>query len=65
MRKEELRVGDRVRIIGEPMDATDHLDDQILTIVDLEDDLPGTITARDDEGTEWYIWITNIMEVME
>ena len=65
MRKEELKVGDRIRVIGDTMDYTEHLDDHILTIVDLNDDMPGTITAREDEGTEWYIWTTNIMEVIE
>lgn len=49
MNKSELRVGDRIRVIGDSMDCTEHLDDQILTIVDLNDDMPGTITAREDE----------------
>lgn len=65
MNKSELRVGDRIRVIGDPMDATEGLDDHILTIVDLNDDMPCTITAREDDGTEWYIWTTNIMEVIE
>lgn len=65
MRKEELKVGDRIRVIGDLMDCTEHLDDRILTVVDLNDDMPGTITAREDDGTEWYIWTTNIMEVIE
>ena len=65
MNKEQLRVGDRIRVIGDHMDATDHLDDQILTIVDLCDDLSGSIIAKDQEDTEWYIWINNIMEVIE
>lgn len=65
MNKSELRVGDRIRVIGDVMDCTEHLDDQILTIVDLNDDMPGSIIAREDDGTEWYIWTTNIMEVIE
>ena len=65
MDKSKLRVGDRIRVIGDLMDSTDHLDDHILTIVDLNDDMPGTITAAEEGGTEWYIWTTNIMEVME
>lgn len=65
MRKKNLKVNDRIRVIGDPLDCTEHLDDHILTIVDLNDDMPGTITAREDDGTEWYIRTTNIMEVIE
>ena len=65
MNKEQLRVGDRIRIIGDHSDFTDHLDDQILTIVDMADDVPDSIIAKDDGDREWYIWIRNIMEVME
>lgn len=66
MNKEQLRVGDRIRVIGDMMDSTEHLDDQILTIVDMCDDMPGSIIALNSEDeTEWYIWTTNIMEVIE
>lgn len=65
MNKEQLKVGDRIRVIGDYEDATDHLDDQILTIVDLCDELPGSIVAKDQEDYEWYIWTNNIMEVIE
>ena len=68
-----VRVGDKIRVRGDRRDFTDHLDNKVLiviatnencddTIYELDD---ATVVAKDEEGSNWYIWTKNIVEVVE
>lgn len=70
MTKNELNIGDKIIIKGDFTDFTDHLDGATLTISHLNETDNGdpldddTILACEENGTEWYIYIKNIVEVI-
>lgn len=58
----------KVRVKGDHSDFTDHLDGKILTIVKTEDtdhDLCDDSIIANDGYDDWYIYIKNIVEVIE
>lgn len=66
----DIKIGDRVLIRGDRNDFTDHLDGKILEVYAIPGDekeydlsLGDSIVATDDEGNNWYIYISNILEV--
>lgn len=51
----ELENGMRVLIRGRYSDFTDHLDGQVVTVVNSTIDNQGYIKVQDDEGGCWYV----------
>lgn len=67
-----VKVGNKIRVKGDVNDFTDHLDNEILTVIATIDEHPATVLidentvyCRDKDGDNWYIWIDNILEVIE
>lgn len=67
-----IKIGNKIRIKGDVKDFTDHLDNEVLTVIatpgepDGEDVLldDDTYYAEDKNGDRWYIYGTNIVEVL-
>ena len=61
----EYKVGQKVKIRGDRNDYTDHLGGKIGTIVGVDDNDVRVIFDSTVSLYDWYIWKSNIIEIVE